>query len=67
MSKKLYQSKTAWAAFVTSLTGVVAFFYPSALQVVAAHMDLILLGLGIVFGVLRTVTHGKIDLGISDN
>jgi xanthine/uracil permease len=57
-SKVLWKSKTLWASLVVA----VAAFFPSVQALVASNPEIVGTGLALVFGVLRLVTKGKIDI-----
>jgi hypothetical protein len=57
-SKPVWQSKTFWVAAITALAPL----YPPVAAFVATNPTLVTVGLGVVFGVLRTVTKGAVTI-----
>lgn len=58
VTKPVWQSKTFWAAAITTF----APFFPPVAVFVAANPWAVTSGLGIAFGVLRVVSHGKVTI-----
>lgn len=58
VTKPVWQSKTFWAALVTTLAPC----YPPIAAFVAVNPWAVTSGLGLVFGVLRVVSHGKVTI-----
>ena len=57
-AKKTWQSKTLWVALLTAIVP----FFPWAQAQIAANPDLIITGLGLLFGMLRLITKSKVDI-----
>jgi hypothetical protein len=62
MTKSIFVSKAAAMGAITSLTGVVAKFYPEVALFVASNSSDILIGVGIIAIVIRKITKGKVTL-----
>lgn len=60
--RNLFLTKTAAAQYITTAAGLVAVFYPPATEIVAAHAGQILIGLGIANLIIRSITHGKVEI-----
>ena len=56
--KVLWKSKTLWVSFAVAVAG----FFPSVQAVVVANPEIVATSLGVVFGLLRFVTKGKIAI-----
>ena len=61
-AKALFKSKTAVFNFLVGIVGLVAFFIPSALDVVKENAPAILIGIGILNVGLRRVTNQAVAL-----
>jgi|GEM_PF-4803653 len=60
--KAFFKSKTVVANLVVAIGGVVAIFHPGTQAWIASHADGVLMGVGMLNMLLRSVTHGKIAL-----
>ena len=62
MTKSIFQSKTAAVALITTVTGIIAQFYPQVAEFVTDRSADILIALGMIGMILRIVTKDKISL-----
>lgn len=57
-SKKAWHSKTLWIALINAAVA----FVPPVQKVLAENMEAYMIGLSMVFAVLRKLTKGKVDI-----
>ena len=60
--KAFFKSKTMLANFIVAVAGVVAIWQPDFRAWVQTHPENILMGVGVLNMILRSVTHGKVAL-----
>lgn len=57
-SKVAWRSKTIWIAAITAIAG----FFPPFQQWMIENPEMVTMTIGLVFGLLRAISKGKIDI-----